>query len=383
MAVALSSRPFADYDLPAPNEPPLIKVRGLNHWFGEGENKKQALYDNNLEITPGEIVIMTGPSGSGKTTLLTLVGGLRTVQDGELEVLGTSMRGLATDRLVEIRRNIGFIFQAHNLFASLTATQNVCMGLQLHGWNPAQMQERSLEILTQLGLGHRLHYKPENLSGGQRQRVAIGRALAHKPRLVLADEPTAALDAKSSQDVVDLLYRLSRELKASILLVTHDNRILNVADRLVNMVDGRIVSNVLVNVTLKICTFLKKVELFAGLAPDALTKLAEKMGMARFTKGDKIIVQGDQGDKFYLLRRGIVDVVVGEGTSDRKVVNTLSEGDHFGEIALLTGGKRTATIEATSDDVETWTLDKPNFESAIAASDTFKDQIHKVLFQRQ
>ncbi|MFO0866681.1 MAG: ATP-binding cassette domain-containing protein [Gemmataceae bacterium] len=383
MAAALSTRPFADYDLPAPNEPPLIKISNLNHWFGEGENKKQALFENNLEITPGEIVIMTGPSGSGKTTLLTLVGGLRTVQDGEIEVLGTPMRGLTADRLVEIRRNIGFIFQAHNLFASLTATQNVCMGLQLHGWSPSQMQERAVEILTQLGLGHRLHYKPENLSGGQRQRVAIGRALAHKPRLILADEPTAALDAKSSQDVVDLLYRLSREMKASILLVTHDNRILNVADRLVNMVDGRIVSNVLVNVTLKICTFLKKIELFAGLAPDALTKLAEKMGMARFHKGDKIIVQGDVGDQFYLLRRGQVDVVVDEGTSNRKVVNTLGEGDHFGEIALLTGGKRTATIEATSDEVETWTLDKPNFDSAIAASDTFKDQIYKVLFQRQ
>lgn len=377
-----SPRPFADYDLPAPNEPPLIKIGGLNHWFGEGENRKQALFDNRLEITPGEIVIMTGPSGSGKTTLLTLVGGLRTVQDGDVEVLGQSLRGLSADQLVAVRRSIGFIFQAHNLFASLTAVQNVCMGLQLHGWPLAAMQQRASEVLASLGLGHRLNYRPEQLSGGQRQRVAIARALAHRPRLILADEPTAALDSKSSQDVVDLLYRLSREMKASILLVTHDNRILNVADRLVNMVDGRIVSNVLVNVTLKICTFLKKVELFSGLPPDALTKLAEKMGMAKFAKGDKIIRQGDEGDKFFLIRRGKVDVVIDDDAPERRVVNTLGEGEHFGEIALLTGGKRTATIEAT-DDVETWTLDKQNFDAALGASDSFKDQIYKVLFQRQ
>jgi putative ABC transport system ATP-binding protein len=216
-----------------------ISVQGLDHYFGHDQLRKQVLFDINLEINIGEIVIMTGPSGSGKTTLLTLVGGLRSAQSGSLRVLDQELFGATAQQLAQARRKHGYIFQAHNLHSSLTALQNVRMGLELHpNFSVAQMQTRSAEILEQVGLGDRANYYPDNLSGGQKQRVAIARALVSRPKLVLADEPTAALDSKSGRDVVTLMQTLAKEQGCTILLVTHDNRILDVADRIVNMEDG-------------------------------------------------------------------------------------------------------------------------------------------------
>jgi putative ABC transport system ATP-binding protein len=366
---------------PHNGERPVVHVQHVNHHFGEGEARKQVLFDNNLEIMPGEIVIMTGPSGSGKTTLLTLIGALRTVQDGTLEVLGQDVTQLGAGGLVDVRRNIGFIFQAHNLFASLTAYQNVCMSMQLHNWDGAAQQARAVEVLTQLGLGQRVNYKPNSLSGGQRQRVAIARALANRPQLILADEPTAALDAQSGRDVVELMQTLVREEHTTIMIVTHDNRILDAADRIVNMVDGRIISNVLVQESVAICTFLSKCEAFAGLTPDMLTKVAEKLAKEVFGPGQTIIRQGDEGDKFYLIRRGTVEIIVDEG-QPAEFRKLLHEGDFFGEKALISGQPRSATVRAR-DRVETYTLDKPNFQAALAASDSLKQQIYKAYFQRQ
>jgi putative ABC transport system ATP-binding protein len=364
------------------DEKPLICIRNLNHFFGQGDARKQVLFDNNLEVMPGEIVIMTGPSGSGKTTLLTLIGALRTVQEGVLEVDGSTLAGLTGKELVQVRRHIGFIFQAHNLFSSLSAFQNVCMALQLHNWDPRAMNERATEILSTLGLGHRIHYKPANLSGGQRQRVAVARALANRPRLILADEPTAALDAASGRDVVNLLKRLAEEERSCIVIVTHDNRILDVADRIVNMVDGHIVSNVLVKESVSICLFLSKCEVFAGLTVDALTKVAEKMSFERFPAGATVIRQGEEGDKFYLLRRGTVDVFINDADGKPQFIHSLKEGDFFGERALLSGQVRSATIVA-KDAVETYTLGKADFQAALASIDSFKQQIYKAYFQRQ
>jgi putative ABC transport system ATP-binding protein len=363
-----------------------VRIRDLKHFFSREPGAKPSIDVAKLDVDPGEIVIMTGPSGSGKTTLLTLIGALRTIQEGTVEVLGRSLTGLSAAELVEVRRGMGFIFQAHNLFASLTALQNVCMALQLHDWPAAAQNDRAVEVLTALGLGHRIRYKPGALSGGQRQRVAIARAISNRPKLILADEPTAALDAESSQDVIELLEKLARDQRAAILLVTHDNRILKMADRIVNMVGGRIVSDVRVHDTLTICTYLKQCHLFAGLAADALTRLAEKFAIARYAPGEAIIRQGDrisENDKFYLLRRGQVEVFVQDaGGGPPRLVNTLGEGDYFGEIALIRGGERTATVTAR-DEVEVWTLDKVNFDATLASSDSFKDQIYKVLFQRQ
>jgi len=377
----MSTAPQTVSPFPRRDEPALVRTRNLSHYFGEGEARKQVLFDNDIEVMPGEIVIMTGPSGSGKTTLLTLIGGLRTVQGGKLEVLGHDLTRLGTSELVDVRRNIGFIFQAHNLFASLTAFQNVCMSMQLHDWSQQAKHDRAVEILTLLGLGQRINYKPSSLSGGQRQRVAIARALANRPRLILADEPTAALDAASGRDVVELMQKLVREERSSIMIVTHDNRILDVADRIVNMVDGRIISNVLVQESVAICTFLSNCEAFAGLTPDMLTKVAEKMAKEDFSPGQVIMRQGDVGDKFYLLRHGSVDVIIDEGQPG-EVARLLKEGDFFGEKALITGQPRSATIRAR-EAVEAFTLDKPHFQEALTASDSFKQQIYKAYFQRQ
>jgi putative ABC transport system ATP-binding protein len=221
-----------------------IQIQQLDHFFGQGQLQKQVLFELNLEINTGEIVIMTGPSGSGKTTLLTLVGGLRSAQSGSLQVLGQELVGASAKTLTAARKHHGYIFQAHNLHGSLTALQNVKMGLELHAeYSPAEMLERSAAILEQVGLGERLHYYPDDLSGGQKQRVAIARALVSHPKLVLADEPTASLDSQSGRDVVTLMQNLAREQGCTILLVTHDNRILDVADRIVTMEDGRLKSN--------------------------------------------------------------------------------------------------------------------------------------------
>ncbi|MCA1994028.1 MAG: DevA family ABC transporter ATP-binding protein [Coleofasciculus sp. S288] len=223
---------------------PVISACHLNHYFGEGELRKQALFDINLDIYAGEIVIMTGPSGSGKTTLLTLMGGLRSAQEGSLKILGQEIRGASKQQMMKLRRQIGYIFQAHNLLSFLTAKQNVRMSLELHDeYLEQDIDEISADILEAVGLGNRIDYYADSLSGGQKQRVAIARALVSHPKIVLADEPTAALDKQSGRDVVELMQRLAKEQGCTILLVTHDNRILDIADRIVYMEDGRLAEN--------------------------------------------------------------------------------------------------------------------------------------------
>ncbi len=220
---------------------PAIAVAHLDHFFGEGELTKQVLFDINLAINAGEIVILTGPSGSGKTTLLSLMGGLRSPQSGSLRMLNTELVGAPKAVAVEARRSCGYIFQAHNLHTSLTAQENVMMGLEVHGaYSRAQRRDLALEMLEVVGLGERTQYYAEALSGGQKQRVAIARALVSRPQIVLADEPTAALDKQSGRDVVELMQKLSKERGCTILMVTHDNRILDVADRIIHMEDGHL-----------------------------------------------------------------------------------------------------------------------------------------------
>ncbi len=220
---------------------PAISVRDLNHHFGTGELRKQILFDISADIHAGEIVINTGPSGSGKTTLLTLVCGLRSVQEGSVQTLGVELKGATQDTLVQVRRNIGFIFQAHNLLDSLTACQNVQMSVHLDdGVGAKESRERSIEILSAVGLSTRIDHYPRQLSGGQKQRVAIARALVRQPKIVLADEPTAALDKASGREVVELLHKLAKDRDCAILMVTHDNRILDIADRILTLEDGKI-----------------------------------------------------------------------------------------------------------------------------------------------
>jgi putative ABC transport system ATP-binding protein len=242
------SQPVPQFQAPSLSQPespatlpPVIAARHVNFAFGEGELQKQILFDVTFEVAPGEIVLLTGPSGSGKTTLLTLIGALRKVRDGELDVLSRPLHHATPEDLVNVRREIGFIFQQHNLLPFLTARQNVQLMFHLHPeFSPTQAAEMTVELLTSVGLGDHLDYHPARLSGGQKQRVAIARALAASPKLILADEPTAALDSQSGRDVVTLLQGLARNRGCPILMVTHDPRILDVADRIINMEDGRV-----------------------------------------------------------------------------------------------------------------------------------------------
>jgi putative ABC transport system ATP-binding protein len=223
---------------------PVISIQNLSHDFGRDTLRKQVLHNINLVINPGEVVIMMGRSGSGKTTLLTLIGGLRSVQSGSLRFLDQELCGATSARLVQVRRSIGYIFQAHNLHNSLTALQNVKMGLEIHAqYSLREMQNLSAQMLQVVGLGDYLHAYPDMLSGGQKQRVAIARALVSRPKLVLADEPTAALDSKTGRDVILLMQKLARQNDCSILLVTHDHRILDIGDRIVDMEDGKLIDS--------------------------------------------------------------------------------------------------------------------------------------------
>lgn len=224
---------------------PVIYIHNLDHYFGKRSLRKQVLFNINLAIQQGEIVILTGPSGSGKTTLLSLIGGLRSVQQGSLKVLNCQLFRASNQKMLKLRRQLGYIFQRHNLVPFLTACQNVQMSLELH--QPISRQEvrcRAEAILETVGLRNRIDYYPDQLSEGQKQRVAIARALVTQPRIVLADEPTASLDKNSGRAIVEMMQQLAKQQGCSILLVTHDNRILDIADRLVHMEDGMLTGRI-------------------------------------------------------------------------------------------------------------------------------------------
>lgn len=225
-------------------QPPILLER-VNHWFGSNETRIQVIFDASLSIERGSFTVLRGPSGSGKTTLLTLMGCLRRVQDGSVRLLGEELRGATAAGQEALRRHFGFIFQAHNLHESLTARQNVLMGLQVHGTggDAAKQNAAALHMLESLGLSQRVDYLPDKLSGGQKQRVAIARALVSNPEIVFADEPTAALDKDAGLHVVMMLKALGQARGTSTVMVTHDTRIIELADRVVTIEDGRLVSS--------------------------------------------------------------------------------------------------------------------------------------------
>jgi putative ABC transport system ATP-binding protein len=217
---------------------PLVTIRDVSHSYGSGALCKQVLFDITAEVWPGEIVIVTGPSGSGKTTMLTLVGALRRLQQGSLRVFDTELRGAPVETHVGVRQQIGYIFQLHNLLDTLTTCQNVQMSLGERALTSPAARSAALEMLDSVGLADHSASFPRELSGGQRQRAAIARALVRRPQLILADEPTSSLDKEAGRGVVEMLHRLARRHGCSVLIVTHDHRILDIADRVMQLDDG-------------------------------------------------------------------------------------------------------------------------------------------------
>jgi len=360
----------------SPGDASVVSVKRVSYAFGTDESRKQVLFDTHLDVFPGDIAIMTGPSGSGKTTLLTLIGALRVVQDGSVIVMGDELSARPAAELVAIRRRIGFIFQAHNLFEALTASLNVQVALRFTDLRQDERERKAVGILTQLGLERRIHYKPRSLSGGQQQKVAIARALVARPKLILADEPTAALDQDSAREVIRLLRALALEERSSVLLVTHDSRVLECADRIVNMVDGRIVADKVVRESVAICRFLSKTAAFASLAPMVLADVADRMTIETHAAGTEVVRQGDPGDKFYVIRSGSADVRVVERDVVRTVA-TLKDGDTFGETALLTDQPRSATVVAR-EPLEVFVLGKTDFPGGVAGVSSFKEHLLKL-----
>ena len=351
-----------------------VTVNGLSHYFGTGEFRSQVLFNNNLKIEPGKLVVMTGPSGSGKTTLLTLLGAIRTLQEGNLNILGRDVSTLNEEEIIDLRREIGFIFQMHNLFTSLNAIENVQMTCQGDASEMQKNRSDGIALLNRLGLGKRINYRPSELSGGQRQRVAVARALVGRPKLILADEPTAALDKVSCLEVINMLKEWANEYGSAVVVVTHDNRILESADRIVKMVDGAIVSDVVMEEVIQICEFMKKLTIFSHLNNSELSLVSEKMTKHPFARGDVLIQQGDLGEEFFLLRDGAVDVIV-----DTIKTEVLGSGQCFGERALVGDGKRAATVIAQEDGLA-YVLTKEWFLHAISSSPNFEMQMKRLYF---
>jgi len=224
---------------------PTVSLTSLSYRYIDCDPDSQVLNSVSLDISLGELVILTGASGSGKTTLLTLIGGLRSGASGGLRVLGKELTSLTGSDLHQFRKEVGFVFQSHNLLPYLTAAENIRMALEVHDhWRAkglAEINNRCMELLSLLGLEERANFKPSNLSVGQKQRVAIARAIANSPSLILADEPTASLDKDSTRTVITLLKELTLTLQASVLVVTHDNKIIDYADRIIHLDNGQIV----------------------------------------------------------------------------------------------------------------------------------------------
>lgn len=352
----------------------VIRGVGVNYSYGTGDTRTQVLFDNSLEISRGEVVIMTGPSGSGKSTLLTLIGALRRMQEGQLDVLDRNLAASAEAGQVELRKSIGFIFQQHNLFSSLTAIENVRMATALKPGSVAEMNRRCVEILGRLGLGERIDRLPSELSGGQKQRVAIARALVNRPALVLADEPTASLDAESGMAVLDLLREMaSGPDRTTVLLVTHDQRVIDVADRIVNMVGGRIVTNSLTRVAIRICRALAASEPLQGLSEAALSRLASHMTVEHRAQGETIVREGEEGDRFYVIGSGIADATI-DGVFDEE----LCFGEGFGMISGYFKRPIRRTVTARTD-LELYVLAKDDFLQALKVDSSFETRVRSAL----
>ncbi len=222
----------------------VIEIRNLSKIYNGSEVQVTAVNSVSLEFHEGEFTAIVGPSGSGKTTLLNIIGGLDKPTSGEIKIEGTDLNLLKASELIDFRlRNIGFVFQAYNLIPVLTAFENVEFIMELQGWSKKERSERAMDLLRRVGLAERAGSRPAKLSGGQQQRVAVARALASRPKFVLADEPTANLDSKSTENLLEIMVELNRTENVTFIFSTHDQRVVNKARRIITLEDGKVISD--------------------------------------------------------------------------------------------------------------------------------------------
>jgi len=222
----------------------VLELKKVNKIYDSSEVPVHAVNDVSLDFHEAEFVAIVGPSGSGKTTLLNLIGGLDMPTSGEIIIDGTNLSKLKSSQLIDFRmRNIGFVFQAYNLIPVLTARENVEFIMSLQKWSKKERDERTFELLKAVGLDERADSRPSKLSGGQQQRVAVARALASKPKFVLADEPTANLDSKSATTLLEIMEKLNHEEKITFIFSTHDPRVVKMAHRVITLVDGSVATD--------------------------------------------------------------------------------------------------------------------------------------------
>ena len=354
---------------------PIVQIEALNYYYREPKGRKQVLFGIDLLINPGEIVILTGESGSGKTTLLSLIGCLRSVETGSLKIFGQELRGSSEIIRIKLRRRIGYIFQSFNLLDCLKIRQNVQISLEVKpDFSARKSRVQSEKILYEVGLGHRIHAYPRELSGGQQQRVAIARALVHQPGLVLADEPTAALDRKTGREATELICSLAKQQGSAVLIVTHDSRILDVADRIVRIEDGRLGMGTQETMSLALPT----------LSEEQLDQLLPKLELLTYQPGATIIRQGDLAEKFYTIVEGEVDIMQQKPDSEEEVfLRKLYRNEYFGEIGLLQQTQRTATVRASGDsEVTVMAIDRETFSKMVSESNVSYAVISQQATQR-
>lgn len=354
----------------------LVEIAALRHAYREGRSSREVLHDINLRIEPSSIVFLTGYSGSGKTTLLSLVGCLRSVQHGSLKLFGEELNGAGSRKLLAMRRKIGYIFQSFNLLDFMTIRQNVMQTLELQDdFEPQAARRRCEEILDKVGLGDRAKDYPRDLSGGQKQRVAIARALAHNPRLVLADEPTAALDAATGREIIDLFGRLAKEQGSAVFLVTHNMRILDAADEILHLDDGRLGTAVAAQISL----------IFPTLSESQLSEVSAHAEQRIYKPGEVVFRQGDEASEFFILLNGAVEIVCEDLNGKTCLIDRLSRrGDYFGEIELMSGqSRRLATIEVSEDgDARVLAIGRTAFIAMIEGSRPTRAIVNDILNER-
>ncbi|MCI5137120.1 MAG: ATP-binding cassette domain-containing protein [Candidatus Electrothrix sp. AR1] len=354
----------------------IIEVSELKHTYHVGKVCTEVLHGINLTIRGGENVFLTGLSGSGKTTLISLVGCLRSVQEGSLKVLGEELRGAREAKLRKMRRSIGYVFQDFNLLDFMTIRQNVQQSLKLQKKYSVKKAHRlSEEMLDRVGLGDRVHAYPAELSGGQKQRVAIARALVHRPRLVLADEPTAALDSVTGREIIELFQKLAMEQNSAALIVTHNIRALKNADEIYQMEDGYLGAAAREQLSLALPT----------LNDHELEYIAEHTDLQLYPPDDVVIRQGDIATAFFILIRGEVEILrTGKDGKEEHIATLDKRGDYFGEIGLLQeNSRRSATVSATGlDNVEVLVIERDDFLKMFDSSKMTRAVIRNEMVQR-